>query len=86
MTFGVSSELVCLWVEAALLWVSVLSELSIGMLATSSESDVCRCRYLQDGGATALYVASERGHDAVVTALLASGASVNQATTGGVGC
>ena len=42
-TFGVWCELVCLWVEAALLWVCVLSELIIGMLATSGESDVCQC-------------------------------------------
>ena len=37
---------------------------------------------LQDGGATPLYVASQNGHEAVVAALLASGAAVNQATVG----
>ena len=37
----------------------------------------------QGSGATALFVASEQGHDAVVRTLLASGAAVNQATTVG---
>ena len=38
--------------------------------------------YLQDDGATPLFVASLHGHDAVVSALLASGAAVNQRTVG----
>ena len=36
--------------------------------------------YLQNDGTTPLYTASEEGHDAIVSALLASGAAVNQAT------
>ena len=32
-----------LWVEEALICVFVLSELVIGMLATSGESELCRC-------------------------------------------
>ena len=54
-------------------------------MATSGESPLCGCWYLQDTGATPLYVASQEGHDAVVAALLASGAAVNQARTVGVG-
>ena len=53
------------------------------MVATSGESELCGCRYLQDDGATPLYVSSQVGHYAVVAALLASGAAVNQATTVG---
>ena len=56
------------------------------MVATSGETELCGSRYLQDDGATPLYVASQEGHDAVVTALLASGAAVNQARTVGVMC
>ena len=56
-----------------------------GMVATSGETELCGSRYLQDDGATPLYVASQEGHDAVVTELLASGAAVNQARTVGVG-
>ena len=40
---------------------------------------------LQNIGATPLYVASQEGHDVVVTALLASGAAVNHARTVGMG-
>ena len=39
---------------------------------------------MQDDGATPLYIACYGGHGAVVTALLASGAAVNQARTVGV--
>ena len=42
------------------------------------------CR-VQDDGATPLWIASRGGYDAVVSALLASGAAVNQATTVSVG-
>ena len=70
-----------LWVEA----VFVLSDVC-GKVATSCESELCGCWYLQDTGATPLYVASQEGHDVVVTALLASGAAVNQARTVGAGC
>ena len=56
------------------------------IVVTSGEIPLCGSWYLQDDGTTPLYVASERGQDAVVAALLASGAAVNQARTVGVGC
>ena len=63
----------------------LLFSLGVGTVATSGESPLCRCRYLQNDGTTPVFLASERGHDAVVAALLASGAAVNQARTVCVG-
>ena len=48
------------------------------------ESNLFALWYLQDDGDTPLHIASHKGHEAIVGALLASGAVVNQARTVGL--
>ena len=68
-------------VAVVLICLFVMCNQGVGLVSRSAETDMCRCCFLQGDGATPLWVASQHGHDAIVAALLASGAAVNQGRT-----